>query len=42
MIRQAIAGIALMTAANGHAATGERVFAEQILERLRAASPDME
>ena len=42
MIRQAIAGIALMTAANGHAATGEREFAEQMLERLRGEARSME
>jgi len=42
MIRQAIAGIALMTAANGHAAAETREFAEQMLERLRAASPETE
>ena len=37
MIRQAIAGVALMVATNGHAATGERAFAEQMIERMRAA-----
>ena len=41
MIRQAIAGIALMTAAGGHA-TDERDFAAAMRERLRAAAPDLE
>jgi hypothetical protein len=42
MIRQAIAGIALMTSANGHAAASERDFAAAMRERLRAAAPGIE
>jgi hypothetical protein len=47
MIRQAIAGMALMTAANGYAANdqavvGERDFAAAMRERLRVAAPDLE
>jgi hypothetical protein len=42
MIRQAIAGMALMVAASGQAATGEREFAEQMIERMRAAGSTLD
>lgn len=42
MIRQAIAGVALMVAASGQAATGEREFAEQMIERMRAAGSTLD
>lgn len=42
MIRQAIAGVTLMVAADGHAATGEREFTEQMIERMRAAGSTLD
>jgi hypothetical protein len=42
MIRRVIAGVALMAATNGQAATGERAFAEQMIERLQAARSEIE
>lgn len=42
MIRQAIAGVALMVSASGQAATGEREFAEQMIERMRAAGSTLD
>lgn len=47
MIRQAIAGVALMVAANGQAANdrdagAERAFAEQMIERMRAAGSTLD
>jgi hypothetical protein len=42
MIRQAIAGLALMVSANGQAAAGEREFAAGLLGRLQSAMPDIE
>ncbi len=42
MIRQAVAGMALMVAASGQAATGEREFAVGLLDRLQSVMPDIE
>jgi hypothetical protein len=42
MIRRAIAGMALMMAASGQAATGEREFAEQVIERMRAGGSTLD